>query len=123
MSDPLAVYRDAVAKRVHTICLDRHLDPRSQTDPEAGRRLDRLFPQLIALTSDIRSNNLGDDEDAIAARICPWCGSRDAPVSCPARERAERCLFRYLPLILDAIESVEDQEQETDDEREWVGSR
>ncbi len=63
----------------------------------------------------MHGNNLIDDEDAVTERICPQCGNLDATGCCPIRARAECCLYRYLPLVLDAIESVQDRQQRVGD--------
>lgn len=108
-------YRAAIDQRIHAICLDRNLDPTAQASTEAGCRIERFLPELIRLASDMHSNNLIDYEDAVTERICPQCGNLDATGCCPIRARAECCLYRYLPLVLDAIESVQDRQPHVGD--------
>ena len=107
MGDPLQVYRDAIAKRVHTICLDRNLDPYSTVNTEADCRIERFLPQLVELVQSVGPNDMAAFEAAFEQTICSQCGNVDALGTCPVRERAECCLYRYLPLIYEAILSVE----------------
>jgi hypothetical protein len=102
-----ALRREAIDRHVHNICLDRILNPNARVDPEAGCPINRVLPELVKLASDIRSDDMADYEEAIAKRICQQCGSQGATGRCPVRERADCCLYRYLPLSLDAIEGVQ----------------
>jgi hypothetical protein len=45
-------------------------------------------------------------EEAVRAEICHGCPEQDDAGSCALRDAAECALFVYLPLVLDAVESV-----------------
>ena len=107
MGDPLQVYRDAITKHVHTVCFDRNLDSTSKVNTEADCRIERFLPQLVELTKMVGSNDPARFEAVFEERICPQCGNRDGLGICRVQEQAECCLYRYLPLIYDAIHSVQ----------------
>lgn len=106
----MPAYREAVDRRIHAICLDRNLDPCARAHPATSCRVARFLPQLIEIVSEIHSTHLSDYEEAITQRICVLCGNQDDAGRCPVRDRAECCLYRYLPLVLDTIEEVQDRE-------------
>ncbi len=107
MGDPLQVYRDAVARCVHAICVDRNLDPTSTANTEVGCRIERFLPHLIKAVKVVGPNNFAGFEAAVIQAVCPLCGGRDAHGVCQTQEAAECCLYRYLPLAYEAILSVE----------------
>jgi len=107
MAESLRTYREAVAKRVHTVCLDRNLDPNSTVETEAGCRIERFLPQLVELAHRVGAKEFAAFEAAFEQTVCIQCGNRDAQGTCPVRAEAECCLYRYLPLIYEAIHGVE----------------
>lgn len=106
MGDAVQPYRDAIAKRVHAVCLDRNLDPTSTVNTEVGCRIERFLPQLVELARAVGPNDLSAFEAVFEETICSQCGNLDAFGTCPVREQAECCLYRYLPLVYEAIHSV-----------------
>ena len=107
MGEALQAYRDAIAKHVHTVCFDRNLDPTSTVNTEAGCRIERFLPQLVEFAKAVGPKDLARFEAVFEEQICPQCGNRDALGTCPIQEQAECCLYRYLPLIYEAIHGVQ----------------
>ena len=107
MEDALQGYRDAIGKRVHAICWDRNLNPDSTVETEAACRIERFLPQLVQLAKAVGPNDLGAFEAVFEETICSQCGHRDALGTCSIQEDAECCLYRYLPLVYEAIHSVQ----------------
>ncbi|OGX31135.1 MAG: hypothetical protein A3E56_00065 [Omnitrophica WOR_2 bacterium RIFCSPHIGHO2_12_FULL_64_13] len=106
MGDPLHVYREAIAARVQAICIDRNLDPASAVETEAGFRIERFLPQLVELAKAVGPGNLEAYNAMFESTVCLQCGNRDALGVCRMQEQAACCLYRYLPLLYDAIHSV-----------------
>lgn len=107
MPDELQAYRDAIAQGVRAICIDRNLNPRSTVETEANCRIDRFLPQLVELAKAVGPNDLEAFNAAFEKTICLQCGHLDSFGTCRVREQAECCLYRYLPLLYDAIHRVE----------------
>lgn len=103
MEDSLAPYREAIATSVHAVCWDRNLDPHSPIDTEASCRIERLLPEVVRLVRAVGPTDFATFEEAFMKTICVQCGHRDATGTCRVQERAECCLYRYLPLVYDAI--------------------
>ena len=106
MGDPLQPYRDAVVARIHAVCLDRNLDPQSQVNTELGCRIERFLPRLIDIAKHVSPKDPVTFEETCLRTVCVECGNQDARGRCPIRSQAECCLYRYLPLVYDAIHSV-----------------
>lgn len=103
MHDAWQSYREAITQRVHTICVDRNLDPASAVNTEAGCRIERFLPQLVQLAKAIGPNELAQFEASFEQTICRECGHLDALGTCRVREQADCGLYRYLPLVYEAI--------------------
>jgi len=106
MGESLRPYRDAIAARVHAICLDRNLNPASSLNTESTCRIDQYLSQLIEVANAIGQGDPAAFNAAVEKTICLQCGQLDALGTCRVREQAECCLYRYLPLIYDAIHQV-----------------
>jgi hypothetical protein len=48
-------------------------------------------------------------EAAVRAEICTSCSGQDAEGRCALRNEAACALFAYLPLVLEAVESVNER--------------
>lgn len=106
MAAALQAYRDAIAARVHAVCIDRNLDPDSLSQTEAQCLVDRLLPQLVDLVNAVGPDKLSAFEAAVERTICEPCGNVDVFGTCRVREQAGCCLYRYLPLVYDALSRV-----------------
>ena len=103
----LVPYRDAVARRVHAVCLDRNLDPNAAVETELNCRIDRWLPTVIPLARMVERGDIAAFEAACQQAVCMECGEQDAKGHCEERSAATCCLSRYLPLVYDAILSVQ----------------
>lgn len=108
MGDPLSACREAIARRVHAVCLDRNLDPEATVDPEANCRIERFLAVLVEIARTVEPNDVAAYEAAVEQRVCVRCGGLDARGVCQARQEAACCLSRYLPLVYDAVHRVRD---------------
>ena len=106
MSDPVQSYRDAIARRIHTVCIDRNLDPRPTSNTEAHCQIERYLPQLVALVQASGPESVEGFAAGVGRTICHACGNQDDAGVCRRRNEVECCLYRYLLLIYDAIDEV-----------------
>jgi len=98
-------FREAIREHVCGVCLDQ------RDDGSCGltRRvcaIDRHLPRLAEVLSQIQSSRMDEYEAAVRAEICGTCPEQEAGGRCALREEVECALFAYLPLVLEAIESV-----------------
>lgn len=107
MSDRLQAYQDAIAQQVHAICWDRNLNPQSAVNPEAACRIERFLPQLIGAARTAGAENYPAFEGNVLDAVCRVCGGLDAQGTCRTRAAGECCLYRYLPLVYDALQRVQ----------------
>ena len=106
MDEWVPLVGEEIAKTVHAVCLDRNLDPRSTSDTEAHCRVDRFLPQCILIARMAGCDEPEKFEDVCQRTICLECGERNAAGRCRVRDAAACCLYRYLPLIHEAINRV-----------------
>ena len=106
MAHFLQPYREAINQRLHAVCIDRNLDPHSTVNTEADCRIDRYLPQLVALARLSRRDDLQEFTAGVRRTICSRCGNQDAMGACHLRDDTECCLYRYLPLVYDAVLDV-----------------
>ena len=107
METYLQPYQEAITSHVHAVCIDRNLDPHSRVKTEAACRIERFLPELVGLARAVGPEDLARFEGAFEHTICLQCGNQNALGVCREREAAACCLYRYLPLIYDAIHRVE----------------
>ena len=107
MADSLRAYRQAIDRFVRSICMDRNLDPDSTVTTESNCRIDQFLPELVELAKVAGAGRPDTFNALFEETICKRCGQLDALGTCPVREQAACCLYRYLPIIYDAISHVE----------------
>lgn len=110
MDNPNAVesenaYLEAIRAHVCRVCIDQKDDG---TCGLARRTcpIESHLPRLVAALSRVDSPRMDEYEAAVRAEVCPGCAGQDATGACTFRDAAECALLTYLPLVLDAIESV-----------------
>lgn len=102
-------YWEAIRERVCGVCLDQ------RDDGSCGltRRvcaIESHLPRLAEVLSGIQSTRMDEYEAAVRAEICGSCPEQDPGGRCALRDDVECALFAYLPLVLEAVESVNDAE-------------
>jgi len=95
---------DAIRQRVCAVCLDRRDDGTCRL--QAGREcaLEAYLPEIVDVVMSVHSDRMDEYVDAIEARICSRCSSRNAEGACPFRNKGECGLWTYLPLVVDVVE-------------------
>jgi hypothetical protein len=101
-------YWEAIRQHVCGVCLDQ------RDDGECGLRhrtcaLQAHLPRLVEVLAAVQSTRMDEYEAAVRAEICAGCPSQDADSHCPLREKSDCALFTYLPLVLEAVEGVNER--------------
>jgi hypothetical protein len=104
--DLFAVYWDAIRRRVCAPCLDGRGDG---TCGLSGRAcaLDVHLPRIVEALLRVDSSRMDDFITVIETEICAGCESRGSGSTCRLREQGDCALATYLPLVVDAIEEVQ----------------
>jgi hypothetical protein len=98
-------FREAIREHVCGVCLDQRDDGTCGLTHRVCA-IDRHLERLAEVLSRIQSDRMDEYEAAVRAQICASCSEQDAAGHCALRAEAECALFAYLPLVLEAIESV-----------------
>jgi hypothetical protein len=102
-------FREAIREHVCGVCLDQRDDGSCGLNRRVCA-IDRHLPRLAEVLSNIKSDRMDEYEAAVRAEICSTCPEQDAGGHCALRAEADCALFAYLPLVLEAIESVTESE-------------
>lgn len=102
-------FREAIREHVCGVCLDQRDDGSCGLSHRVCA-IERHLPRLAEVLSKIQSSRMDEYEAAVRAEICSTCPQQDAGGHCALRDEADCALFAYLPLVLEAIESVTEGE-------------
>ena len=104
-----ARYEEAVRKRVCSKCIDFGQDGVCHGRDFQGCAIFRYLPQLVAIAHETHERSIGPYLRAVREKVCMQCRNPDPDGHCELRDTVNCGLDRYLPLVLEAIEEV-DQE-------------
>lgn len=100
-------YRDAIRRRVCSVCLDGS-DELGCSLPETERcALEELLPSLVDAIRDVRLRHDDAFAAAVEARVCSRCTRRDAFGLCHPRRDGRCAVALYLPLVVAAVDEVD----------------
>ena len=103
--DRYQAYRDAIRRRVCTICLDGADD--GSCALASACAIEEHLPRLVDTILDVRSRRDDAYAAAVEARVCATCAHRDELGLCRLRRDGRCTLSVYLPLVVEAVEEVE----------------
>ncbi len=69
----------------------------------------RFLPNIVDVVCSVKSDTIDRYIVEIHRQVCPQCEYFKPDGTCDLRARADCCLGRYLPLIIEAIEKVEQE--------------
>ena len=98
-------YLEAIREQVCRVCLDQASDGSCGLSRRTCA-IEAHLPRLVGVLAGIQSTRMDEYDAAVRAEICPSCPQQDAQGACAVREASDCALLTYLPLVLDAIESV-----------------
>lgn len=98
-------YWDAIRQKVCSVCLDQAHDGTCGLTKRTCA-IERHLPRLAEVLSSIDSSRMDEYVAAVEAQICSRCPEQDAQGRCGLRNEGECALYTYLPLVIEAIEEV-----------------
>lgn len=98
-------FREALREHVCGVCLDQRDDGACGLTRRVCA-IDRHLPRLVEVLSQVQSDRMDEYEAAVREQICSACPEQAADGTCALRKEADCALYAYLPLVLEAIESV-----------------
>jgi hypothetical protein len=103
--DARRIYMEAIRRHVCSVCLDSKDDGSCSL---SGRvcAIEAHLPRIVDAILATRSRRMDDYYDAIQAQVCPGCRQQDQAGLCMLRNAGDCGLETYLPLVVDAIETV-----------------
>ena len=101
-------YWRALQSCVCSVCLDRRDDGGCALPGGRVCGLNRHLPLLIDVVHSVDSMRMDDYLGAVERGICTRCPEQDAAGRCDYRDKALCALYTYLPLVLDAVDMVDE---------------
>jgi hypothetical protein len=98
----------ALRERVCSVCLDQRSDGRCGLPKNSVCALQRQLPLLVDTLHSVDSPRMDDYVDAVERNVCTRCPEQDASGQCHGRDTARCALYTYLPLVLDAVDTVDE---------------
>jgi hypothetical protein len=100
----LQKYWASLSERVFARCLDEKDGAGSvRLIDEAQCTIKRFLPDIVQIGKTVQSDKLDPYIDALHQRVCMKCESSKSDGSCEQRERADCCLDRYFPLVVEVL--------------------
>ena len=107
MENNLVEYWEAVQRKVCKKCVDSdgHGNCRLTGEDECGLIIH--FPKIVETILTVTSDNLDPYIEALRRNVCAYCKHQSPDGTCQFRSRVDCGLDRYFPIIVQAIEEVE----------------
>jgi hypothetical protein len=110
-ADRYRPYREAIRRRVCSVCLDGAEDGSCRLAVDRTCAVDRHLPRLVEAIRDVRAGREVGYAPAVEKRVCRHCPDRDPEEGCSLRQDGSCALAAYLPLVVEAIEGVDDGDE------------
>jgi hypothetical protein len=106
--DPYRAYREAVRRRVCAVCLDGTDDAGCGLERPLRCPIEELLPRLVEAIRDVRVRHHDAFAAAVESSVCGHCEHRDGFGLCRLRRDGRCAVALYLPLVVEAIEEVDE---------------
>lgn len=100
------LYEEAIRKHVCEHCIDFEENGSCRSKDPEGCAIFRYLPQLVQIALELHERKIDPYVEAVRARLCSQCKNSKGSEHCELRDNVDCGLNRYLPLVLDAIEEV-----------------
>lgn len=102
----LEQYWDSIRQNVCRKCIDGDGKGGCRLPIDESCGLDRFFPEVVQTVMSVHSDSFQDYVDALRVNVCAHCEHQFPGGVCKKRDTLECALDRYLPVVIDIIESV-----------------
>jgi hypothetical protein len=99
-------YWDSIRQTVCRKCIDGDGKGGCRLPIDESCGLDKFFPEILQTVSTVRSDSYQDYVEALRANVCANCEHQFSNGVCKKRDTLECALDRYLPVVIEVIESV-----------------
>jgi hypothetical protein len=99
-------YWDSIRQKVCRKCIDGDGKGGCRMPIDESCGLEEFFPEIVQTVSRVHSDSYQDYVEALRANICANCEHQFSSGICKKRDTLECALDRYLPVVIEVIESV-----------------
>ncbi len=109
--DPLQPYREAVPPHPHKIFEHHNGNSQAPVHTEADCLIKEYLHELVPIVTLIQSDDIATYQAAVRQCICAQCRCKYRSTgTCPLTASGACCLWRYLPVVIAALEHASPQQ-------------
>ena len=101
-------YLQAIRDRICRVCVERTAEGTCSLPRETVCPIELYLPRIVDVVHSVTSGMIKDYVPNLREHVCGQCPNQHADGICPLRKGVECPLNRYFPLIVDAIEEVDE---------------
>lgn len=113
------LYEEAIRQHVCTRCIDFGKDGICHSLDPQGCSIFRFLPELVTVAASLHELKIEPYLQAVRKNVCMKCWDAKFGGKCGLRDTLDCGLDRYLPLVIEAIEEVQEMQKKS---REGNGS-
>ncbi len=99
-------YWQAIQQKVCVKCIDGDGKGNCRIDPSITCALEQYLPLIVTAVSRVNSKKIGDYVAELRNIVCSQCHYQSVNGRCILRSEVDCGLDRYFPLVVEAIEEV-----------------
>ncbi len=104
------LYEDAIKRHVCSHCIDFGMDGKCHSIDPQGCAIFRFLPDVVTITKFVASGlKMEPYIEALRTNVCMKCKNQSSGGECKLRDGFDCGLDRYLPLVIDAMEEVQER--------------
>jgi hypothetical protein len=103
---------EAIRKDVCMHCVEYGEDGKCHHESDTECSVFHFLPELVRISNQIHSEKMDDYIAAVRSRVCALCSHAEGE-KCSVREQLDCALDRYLSLVIDSLERLQDTLEHT----------
>ena len=103
-------YLRAIHKRICAVCTERTAEGACGLPLGTVCSIELHLPRIVDVVHSVESNMMKDYVPNLREHVCGQCPNQGTDGNCPLRKSVDCPLDRYFPLLVDAVEEVDESE-------------
>ena len=110
MSNLNPQYLKAIHEKVCTVCTERTAEGKCGLSEGTVCPIEVYLPSIVEVVHSVSSDMMEKYVPNLREHVCGQCPNQGADGKCPLRSAVDCMLDRYFPLVVDAIEEVDEMD-------------
>ena len=108
MKDFYPLYLEAIHRRICKLCAESTADGTCGLSLSLVCPIEKFLPRVVDVVHSVSNKLIKDYVPHLREHVCQRCPNKNFNDTCPLRRNAECPLARYFPLIVEAVEEVDE---------------